>query len=560
MTRQRDDLVRPLLAEADTLLAGLIDNALIGVYVIQDKRFSFVNNRLAQLFGYSQEELCAGMGPLDLTAPDDRQAAQEEIDRQISGTSNSGILALRGMRKDGTPFDVEVFGAAARLRGEPAIIGMLADVSERRAAERAADDRLHFIGQLLDAIPSPVFCKDAAGRYSGCNTAFEKYIGLDRQVLIGRTVFEIAPSDLAERYWAADRALFDHPGTQTYEAVVAYADGSRHDVVFNKATFDKPDGSLGGLVGVILDITERKAAERKVQEQVETLSRINRTLKELNDQLRRTQTQLVQSEKMAAIGLLAAGMAHEINNPISAAHSNVSSLGHYFQGILALLKAYEEIEAELPEGRRAALRRLREEIDLNYLKNDIPDLIRESRESIIRVRKIIDDLIQFSHGETREETWQWFDLHAGIDSIVNIVRSQIGERTEIVREYGDLPEIQCLPTRINQAILSLLINAAQAIGADKGTITIRTGRQDDAVWLEIADDGCGIAEEVQGKIFDPFFTTRPVGQGTGLGLSVALGVARMHRGTIDVDSAVGKGSRFRLTLPIGHSEAAAPAN
>ncbi|RIX43629.1 MAG: EAL domain-containing protein [Rhodocyclales bacterium GT-UBC] len=259
-----DEFGSKLLREADILLPGLFNYAKTGVYVIQDNRFVFVNRYLADLFGYTQQELCAGFGPVDLTHPPQQAMAQREIDRRLSGEIKASFYACRGVCKDGHLIDVEVYGVTTQFEGRPAIIGILLDVTERCAAEREIADQLGFIRQLMDTIPSPLFFKDEAGRYLGCNTAFENYIGIARADLIGRSVFDIAPPDLADKYHAADRELFDYPGTQTYEAAVTYADGTRRDVVFNKATFTKADGSLGGLVGVILDISERKQMERAI--------------------------------------------------------------------------------------------------------------------------------------------------------------------------------------------------------------------------------------------------------------------------------------------------------
>lgn len=253
-----------LLHEAGPLLLGLCSNALIGVYVIQDDRFVFVNPRLAELFGYSQQQLCSGMGPRELTAPRDQDMVRREIHRRIEGDSHSSHYAFRGVRQDGSELDVEVFGVSTRFGARPAIIGMLLDVSERTAAERAVQDQLQFITRLIDTIPNPVFYKDETGRYIGCNSAFEQYLGKARSELIGRTVFDISPPDLAARYQAADQALFDDRGTQVYETQVVYGDGSRHEVMFYKATFDKADGSLGGLVGLMLDISERKRMEQAI--------------------------------------------------------------------------------------------------------------------------------------------------------------------------------------------------------------------------------------------------------------------------------------------------------
>ncbi|NWK79577.1 bifunctional diguanylate cyclase/phosphodiesterase [Aquitalea sp. LB_tupeE] len=259
-----NSILEGLLHEAVPLLRGLCSNALIGVYVIQDDRFVFVNERLASLFAYTAQELCSGMGPQHLTVEDDRPLVREQVARRMSGQVQSSHYSFRGIRKDGTGLDVEVFGVSTCFGGRPAIIGMLIDVTERNDAERAVKDQLRFITRLVDNIPNPVFYKDEVGRYIGCNAAFEQFIGTPREQLIGYSVFDLSPPDLAARYHAADQSLFNSRGTQIYEAQVQYADGSRHDVVFYKATFDKADGSLGGLVGLILDISERKQMEQAI--------------------------------------------------------------------------------------------------------------------------------------------------------------------------------------------------------------------------------------------------------------------------------------------------------
>ena len=258
------DFENRLKQEAAPLLTGLVSNELSGVYVIQDDRFIFVNQRLADLFGYTPEALCAGMGPTQLIAPAYQPLAKREIDRRLSGEVKSSFFSFEGVRSDGSRLDVEVFGVATTFSGKPAIIGILLDVSERCRAERAVADQLRFIEQLVDTIPSPVFFKDETGRYMGCNSAFEDYVGLTRDALIGRSVYDIAPRDLADRYFAADKALLDQGGTQTYETSVVYADGTRHEVMLYKATFNNARGELGGLVGVLLDISERKRMEKAV--------------------------------------------------------------------------------------------------------------------------------------------------------------------------------------------------------------------------------------------------------------------------------------------------------
>lgn len=260
-----DTLLNGLLAEADTLLLGLFDNELVGVYVIQDGRFIHANATMARLFGYRQDEICGKLGPLDLIYPEDHTIARTEIDKRIDGGAKASYYRFRGQRKDGEIFDAEVFGVTTRFRERPAIIGILTDISQRQRAERELADQLRFVAELLETIPSPVFYKDDKGRYLGCNKAFEDFLGKKRDALIGRSVFDISPPELAARYHAADQALFDNPGTQIYEAQVRSEDAGTRDVIFYKATFDRADGQLGGLLGVVLDITERKRLEARIR-------------------------------------------------------------------------------------------------------------------------------------------------------------------------------------------------------------------------------------------------------------------------------------------------------
>ena len=284
----------------------------------------------------------------------------------------------------------------------------------------------------------------------------------------------------------------------------------------------------------------------------EALRRTNAELSKLNAQLSKAQAQLLQSEKLASIGQLAAGVAHEINNPIGYVFSNFGSLEKYLQDLFATLSAYEAAEAThgSPES-SAELAALRERVELEYLKKDIPVLMAQSKEGIGRVKKIVQDLKDFSRVDSHQD-WQRVDLRLCIDSTLNIVNSEIKYKADVIREYASIPEVECLPSQINQVVLNLLVNAAHAIGTERGRITLRTDNDDERVWFEVTDTGCGMSKEIQSRIFDPFFTTKAVGEGTGLGLSLSYGIVKKHHGHIDVDSEPGRGTTFRVTLPIKH--------
>jgi two-component system NtrC family sensor kinase len=283
----------------------------------------------------------------------------------------------------------------------------------------------------------------------------------------------------------------------------------------------------------------------------------NDELTELTARLSMAQARLMQSEKLASIGQLAAGVAHEINNPIGYVFSNFETLGTYIGRMLTMFDSYQRAEASIanPEV-LAELRALRATIDLDFLMEDIPVLMAESREGISRVRKIVQDLKDFSRVDANQE-WQWANLHAGIDSTLNILSNEIKYKADVVKEYGQIPDIECQPSHINQVIMNIVINGAQAIGGERGCITIRTGCDEVNVWIEVADTGTGMPKEVASRIFDPFFTTKPIGSGTGLGLSLSYGIIQKHSGQIDVQSAPGCGTTFRITLPIRRAAALA---
>jgi signal transduction histidine kinase len=191
---------------------------------------------------------------------------------------------------------------------------------------------------------------------------------------------------------------------------------------------------------------------------------------------------------------------------------------------------------------------LREKLDLDFLREDISALMSESGHGIARVKKIVQDLKDFSHTDENEE-WQWTDLHQCLESTLNVVWNEIKYKAEVIRQYGELPQVECLPFQLNQVFMNLLVNAAHAI-EERGIIFLRSGTLGGGVWIEISDSGSGIPPENLNRIFDPFFTTKPVGKGTGLGLSLSWGIVEKHGGRINVASEPGTGTTFRLWLPV----------
>ncbi len=302
------------------------------------------------------------------------------------------------------------------------------------------------------------------------------------------------------------------------------------------------------VVGSLTDITDRKLMEEALQKKGDE-QRL------LINQLQETQAQLLQSEKMASIGQLAAGIAHEINNPVGFVNSNMGALRTYVDTLFGVIDGYDQVLAAMPghQEAAAAIAQLKKQADLQFLREDVSELVKESMDGLKRVKDIVQSLKDFSHvGET---DWQFADLHHGIDSTLTIANNEFKYKATVTKEYGTLPLVKCLASQLNQVFMNLIVNASHAI-QENGVITIRTGCENEWVWVEIGDSGVGIPAENLTRIFEPFFTTKPVGKGTGLGLSLSYNIIAKHGGRIDVESEVGKGTRFTVHIPVGGQPAA----
>ncbi|GJJ05347.1 hypothetical protein RugamoR64_58850 [Duganella rhizosphaerae] len=256
-----------------------------------------------------------------------------------------------------------------------------------------------------------------------------------------------------------------------------------------------------------------------------------------DEQLRVLRRQLDLAAKMASLGQVAAGIAHEINNPVAYVCANLEMLQESLTPLLALLQTCEQPGAA----------------DLPALCRELPLLVQESRDGMQRVRQIVLDLKAYSHAGEQPQQWEWADLHRGMDATLHMLRNEINGRAEIVRDYGVLPPVQCLPSQLNQVVMNLVVNASHALGPQRGRITLRTGARDGEVWFAVSDTGSGIAPDHVPRLFDPSFTTKPIGQGTGLGLSLVRDIVHKHGGRIDVSTELGKGSTFRVVLPQRHT-------
>ncbi|RKX20077.1 MAG: histidine kinase, partial [Candidatus Zixiibacteriota bacterium] len=270
-----------------------------------------------------------------------------------------------------------------------------------------------------------------------------------------------------------------------------------------KVPLHDSQGLVSGVVSLIQDVTE----------------------------LHQSREQLVQSDKLAAIGTLAAGVAHEINNPIGFINSNLNTMGKYIKKII---EYFEENNISIDD-------------DLKDIIEDFHDAIKESSEGTDRVKKIVADLKSFSRVDKAEK--ESVNLNDGLDTTLNIVWNELKYNCKIEKDYGDIPDLYCYPNQINQVFMNMLVNAGHAVYEKSGIINLKTWADEKNIYISIKDNGKGIEKDNMAKIFEPFFTTKEVGKGTGLGLSLAFDIIKKHKGTIEVTSEVGQGTEFIICLP-----------
>jgi len=383
---------------------------------------------------------------------------------------------------------------------------------------------------------------DEQGHVESINPAAEKAFGYSALEIIGKNIKLLMPEPISQKHDGYLQSYVETGETRIIGRGPRELEGLRKDGSHFPMELVVAEMHVAGrrlFLGVVRDMSIRKEAQEAI--------------KQKDIKLQEAEKQLMQSEKMASIGQLAAGVAHEINNPIGYINSNIGTLEQYIEGLFCVLEAYAAADSLIDQNSDLfkSITKAKQQADIEFLKEDMVALMTESQEGVTRVKQIVQDLKDFSHVDQVE--WQTVDLHKGINSTLNIVRNEIKYKAEVVNEYGELPMVECIPSQLNQVFMNLLINASHAID-EHGLISIATGKDGDNVWVDIRDTGKGIAKENIDRIFEPFFTTKPVGSGTGLGLSLSYGIIRKHGGEIEVKSVVGQGTTFRVWLPIKQAE------
>ncbi len=526
------------------MLTEIADELPVGVLAVSPDLVPFVFNRAArQLLDLPDALFADGLPHFSQVVlfnarrgeygPGDPEALTEAI---VAKARQMQAHRVQRTRPDGTVLDI---------RGAPMPAGgfcsIWTDVTELDAARRAAQQHERELYELLDSLPGSIGLIGADGLVRMANRRMAAMLGqAEAEAVIGRSLTELLGTQLHAAL-AEPLARAQAGEAQTFRQTHAGPQGRLMWAQMSLVPRRDAEGRPDGVYAMGVDISALVASEQDLLER-------NQRLEALNAELERAQQQLMQSEKLASIGQLAAGVAHEINNPVGYVASNAASLERYIADLFELIARYEAAEALLPPATQQALKQAKQAADLAYLREDIQDLLDQSREGLGRVKKIVQDLKDFSRADSGH-TWAPCDLEQCLESTLTIAANEIKYKCEVVREFGHPPDVECVASQLNQVFLNMVVNAGHAI-AERGRIVVRTGHRGEQAWVEFEDNGCGMAPEVQQRIFEPFFTTKPVGQGTGLGLSLSYGIVHKHHGRIEVDSELGRGTRFRIWLPL----------
>ncbi len=539
-----------LLAERLRLMMDSVQDGLWDLDMTTGRLFA--NRAWLGMLGYAEGELEHTQATwVRLCHPEDEAETERLVQEHVKGTLPIIEREQRIRRKDGG-WNWVLTRARVVTRDEQGrplrMVGTNVDIT----AQKRTEERLR---ALIRTLPDIVLRQSADGTYVDYHAPNPEELAVPPERLIGSNMRHTPfPAPLINK-------MFMHLGRAIREGTLEVFDYAL-DVPKGREYYEARILRSGQdeAVTIIRNITDRKLSEARLLQQEEELRRHRDSLEELvrnrsekllkaTIELEEQQAQLIQAEKMASLGQMAAGVAHEINNPVSYVMSNLGTLDQYVSSLTPLLQLQRELISNPGGAHTELIERMGElwkQEEVDYLLSDMPELIEESLGGTRRIKEIAQSLRSFAREDTGEP--QLVDVNTELASTLKIVWNELKYKCEVKRDFGPLPPVSCHPTQISQVFTNLLVNAAQAIET-RGEIRIRTRQEGSEVVVEIADTGKGMTQETLSKLFTPFFTTKPRGQGTGLGLSVSYGIIAKHKGRIDVQSQPGQGSTFTIRLP-----------
>ncbi|MEC4804172.1 MAG: PAS domain S-box protein [Jaaginema sp. PMC 1080.18] len=519
-------------------------------------QITYINKAGRDMLGFGLKEDVTSLIIPDLLGESSRQT---EINNQMPILLEKGIITGETTFQHQEGYEIPVSQVAIAHKSETGEVEFFSnvarDISDRKRSEAALRESQMRFQAILDNAPAAIFIKSIAGQYLVMNRHAEALLNLEPNHCLGKTDYDIFPSEMARNIRQAENQIIEKRQAAQLEEEIVTPDGIRTYFSIKFPLFDA-DGQVYAICGIANDITDRKLAEIALQQQTQELEN---TLREL----RRTQSQLIQNEKLSSLGHLVAGVAHEINNPVNFIYGNLTHAREYIKDLLELVSLYQKSTANSnPE-----IQEVSEEIDLEFLLEDLPKLLDSMKIGADRIKQIVASLRNFSR--TDETDIKKVDIHEGIESTLMILRNRLKAKSDypeiqVIRNYSSIPPIECYPGPLNQVFMNILVNAIDAIEehqqgktyaeikTQSGTIAIETQLEsNDNIKIIIADNAGGIPETIISCLFDPFFTTKAVGKGTGLGLSISYQIiTEKHKGTLECFSEIGKGTKFVIAIPV----------
>jgi len=472
---------------------NLIEHAADGIAILQNGVFKLVNSALVRMSGHDREELL-GMPFIRLLTPECQNSVMARYQARLAGKEVPSIYEIKAATRDGGVRDIEINAALTEYEGRPADEVIIRDITERKQTEEALRKSEEKYRVLLTNLPQKIFHKDRDSIYVACNDNYARDLKINADEIIGKKDYDFFPKELAEKYRADDRRIVESGRTEDIEERYVQ-DGQEQIVRTVKTPIKDENGNVIGILGVFSDITECKRAEEREKQ---------------------LQHELNVASRLASIGEMASGIAHEINNPLT--------------GVIGFSQL--------------------------LMSRDIPDDMRDDLQVINdeaqRVAKIVGSLLTFAH--QREPMREYVDIN-DITSKVLELRSyhmKVSNIQVVTQLAPDLPPTMADGNQLQQVFLNIILNAEQEMikAHNRGKLSVKTEKIGSSIRVSFADNGHGISKENLDKIFNPFFTTGDVGNGTGLGLSICHGIVTAHNGRIYAESELGKGATFVVELPI----------